>query len=125
MGAVRVGNLSRSVRSAASFFAMVSSLFGCSGSPPPAVTVQRVVELPAVGQSPLILGRDGGWASRVFDHEVFTFGDTFVTQPDVNGTSFHSNSFSFTDDLVAADGITGLEDRLDAAGLPLPLIPFN
>jgi hypothetical protein len=81
-------------------------------------------EIGVLQQSPLILGRDGGWGSNVFGHEVFTFGDTFVTQPDaLNGTTFHSNSYSFTDDLDASDGISRLQDHLDSAGSPLPLIP--
>lgn len=75
-----------------------------------------------VGQSPLIVGRDGGWGVRLWGHEVFVFGDTFVSKPDADGSTFHSNSFSFTDDTDAAHGIGGLVDRLDAAGSPRPLL---
>lgn len=96
-------------------------LGGCAGRPP-AVQVTGSREIGIVGQSALIVGRDGGWGVRLWDHEVFLFGDTFVSKADVDGSSFHSNSFSFTDDTNAADGITGLADRLDPAGSPQPLI---
>jgi hypothetical protein len=101
--------------------AFAVAAFGCQGQPP-AVNVASAREVGVVGQSPLIVGRDGGWATRLWDREVFVFGDTFVSKPDVYGSSFHSNSFSFTDDSAASDGISGLADRVDAVGSPLPLL---
>jgi len=38
--------------------------------------------------------------------------------PDEEGETWHHNSFSFTEDLDAADGIGGFEERLDGAGAP-------
>jgi hypothetical protein len=105
-------------------FAALLLLAACNPGPPPALTVAQAVEMPVVGQSPLIIGRDGGWGGRVFGHEIFTFGDSVVTVPDAqNGVTFHSNSYSFTDDFDASDGIRGLTENLDSAGSPLPIIP--
>jgi hypothetical protein len=100
----------------------IVGLLGCGGTPP-SVAVGSAAEIGVVGQSSNIVGRDGGWGTRAFGHEVFVFGDTFVTKADATGSSFHSNSFSFTDDASAADGIAGLADRLDPLGSPVPLVP--
>jgi hypothetical protein len=69
--------------------------------------VSSAAEIGVVGQSTAIVGRDGGWGVRAFGREVFVFGDTFVTKADATGSSFHSNSYSFTDDTNAADGRHG------------------
>jgi hypothetical protein len=93
---------------------------GCASQP--AVKVVEAREVGLTHPSSLILGRDGGGGLRLWDRMVFFFGDTFVSTPDRDGSTFHSNSFSFTDDTNAADGIDRLEDRLDDVGSPLPLI---
>ncbi len=41
---------------------------------------------------------------------------------DTAGQNFHSNSFAWTDSLDVSAGANGFEERLDAAGAPLPLI---
>jgi hypothetical protein len=42
--------------------------------------------------------------------------------PDADGQTWHHNSFSFTSDPSAADGITGLIERIDAVGAPQYLL---
>ena len=69
-------------------------------------------------QSPKIQGRDGGHSGLVWGHSVWTFGDTVLNVQDELGTNWHHNSYSITDDLVAADGIGGFTERLDSAGAP-------
>jgi hypothetical protein len=95
---------------------------GCGKARPPSVQVAAAHEIGVVGQSSLIVGRDGGWGAKAFGHLVFAFGDTFVSKADTDGSNFHSNSFSWTEDVDASDGIGGLTDRVDAAGSPLPLL---
>jgi uncharacterized protein DUF4185 len=87
---------------------------GCGPSPFGATAVERGV-LP---QASSIAGRDGGPSGLVWGHSVWTFGDTVLTLKDVDGTNWHHNSYSITDDLVASDGIGGFVERLDAAGAP-------
>ena len=95
----------------------------CSSATPPSVRVESAVEIGTLGQSSLIVGRDGGWGAHVSAGEVFVFGDSFVSKADADGSSFHSNSYSFTTDRDAADGIGGLVEPVDALGSPLPLVP--
>jgi hypothetical protein len=94
---------------------------GCGGNGPPGVQVASSNEMGTVTQSSLIVGRDGGFGIHLWNHEVFIFGDTFVSKPDVNGSTFHSNSFSYTDSTDAENGIT-LTELTDAAGSPLTLL---
>ncbi len=78
----------------------------------------RSIELGIVPQSSTIQGRDGGPSGVVWGHSVWTFGDTVLNVSDAQGTNWHHNSYSFTDDLVGSDGISGLSERTDAAGAP-------
>jgi hypothetical protein len=102
---------------------LLSAAAACSAAHPPSLAVMSSTEIGTLQQSDLIVGRDGGWGVNAFGQEVFVFGDSFVTKADATGSSFHSNSYSFTDDLVAADGIGPLADRVDALGSPIPLVP--
>jgi hypothetical protein len=110
-------------RSYAPVWFLAATLAGCGGGRPPSVQVASADEIGIVGQDALILGRDGGWGAGVFGREVFVFGDTFVTKPDPGATTLHTNSFSFTPDLDAENGIGGLTEPVDAAGSPLLLVP--
>lgn len=91
---------------------------GCSDDPPLAVVVSAR-ELGFLDQSPAIQGRDGGESARVWGRTVFAFGDTVLDVPDAEGQTWHHNSFSFTDDTDASDGIGPLVERNDAAGAPI------
>ena len=86
--------------------------------PPPDLQVLSAQEMGVMEQSELIQGRDGGQSAVLWGRSVWLFGDTVVNVPDVEGETWHHNSFSFTQDLDASDGITGFVERLDAAGAP-------
>jgi hypothetical protein len=93
---------------------LVAAVAGCTaGSFGAQATVVGVLP-----QSPVIQGRDGGPSGVVWGHSVWTFGDTVLEQKDAEGTNWHHNSFSLTDDKSAADGLTGFAERLDSAGAP-------
>ena len=66
----------------------------------------RAVELGILPQASTIQGRDGGPSGLVWGHSVWSFGDTVLNQNDVEGTNWHHNSFSITDDLAGRDGST-------------------
>jgi len=89
---------------------------------PPAARVVAARELQTVPQSPRIVGRDGAQSALLWGRSVWTFGDTVSRVPDVDGLTWHNNSFSSTSDLVAADGIDGLTEPTDAAGAPAYLL---
>jgi hypothetical protein len=42
---------------------------------------------------------------------VWTFGDTVLSEADAEGTNWHHNSFSVTDDMVGGDGIATLSGK--------------
>lgn len=84
----------------------------------PASVGAQATELGVLPQSAVIQGRDGGPSAVVWGHSVWTFGDTVLNQNDQQGSNWHHNSFSLTDDREAADGITGFSERLDPAGAP-------
>lgn len=95
-----------------------AALAGC-GTPSFGATVEPLGIVP---QSSAIQGRDGGQSGLAFGRSVWTFGDTVLNAPDAEGVTWHQNSWSFTDDLVAADGIDGLTEPTDPAGAPVYLV---
>ncbi len=101
--------------------ALLSS--GCFVAEPGPVEVLGSREVGSMQSSGAIQGRDGGGSGRVWDRAVFVFGDTVLNVSDVDGQTWHHNSFSFTDDGAASDGIGPLSEPLDAAGAPAYFIP--
>ncbi len=103
-----------------------AAIAGCSDGgaarPPAMVRVQAVTELGAMPMSSLVRARDGGYSARLWGHSIWVFGDTVLAAPDEDGLTWHHNSFSITDDMSAADGITGFSERVDAAGAPRYLL---
>jgi hypothetical protein len=86
---------------------------------PADATVASAEEVFVLEQSDAIQGRDGGGSGVVWDGwSVWAYGDTVLDVPDVEGETWHHNSFSMTEDLDASDGITGFEEPLDAVGAP-------
>ena len=89
---------------------------GARGGPAP--RVHAVTELGVMEMSPLVRGRDGGYSARLWGRSIWVYGDTILSAADEDGLTWHHNSFSFTDDASAADGLAGFAERPDAAGAP-------
>lgn len=98
-------------------------LVGCSSDEPPGPIVIDAHEIGVLDEGELIRGRDGGSSAELWGKSVWTFGDTVLRVPDVDGETWHHNSYGTTDDRDASDGIGGLAAPLDAAGAPVYLIP--
>jgi hypothetical protein len=102
----------------------VLAISGCSfypsgsSGPPADVTVVQSTDLGAIGSNPKILGRDGGYSGVFGGYAVWLFGDTFLANPNAEGQTLISDSWSFTSDFNAQDGSTGFQEREDAAGAP-------
>ncbi|MBK9259130.1 MAG: DUF4185 domain-containing protein [Polyangiaceae bacterium] len=94
---------------------------GCSD--PAEVTVRSSKEVFVLEQNSVITGRDGGQSGVLFGKSVWAYGDTVLESPDEAGTNWHHNSFSFTSDFDASDGIQGFSEPVDAAGAPHYLVP--
>ena len=105
--------------------ALLLSLFaaGCANEPEPAARLVTALAIGTVGGSPFIRGRDGGASARVFGHSVWLFGDTTLERPTTDGLTWLNNSWGFSDDLDASDGIGGLYERPDAVGAPGEFLP--
>ena len=103
-------------RLAAAVLLFLLASFSCNRLPP--APLESAVELEVMEQAPEIAGRDGGYSALLWGHSVWNFGDTVLSVPDVDGETWHHNSWSVTDDLDAADGLTGFSETLDAAGAP-------
>jgi Domain of unknown function (DUF4185) len=90
--------------------------------PPPALVVAKVTDLGPISTNPDILGRDGGYSALFGGYSVWLYGDTFLANPNAEGFGLISDSWSFTSDLNAQDGISGFQERLDSAGAPTMIL---
>jgi hypothetical protein len=102
----------------------VLAISGCSfypsGNSGPAadVTVVQSTDLGAIGSNPKILGRDGSYSGVFGGYAVWLYGDTFLANPNAEGQTLISDSWAFTSDFNAQDGITGFQEREDSVGAP-------
>lgn len=88
---------------------------GVSG-PPAALSVVQTQDLGTIGTNPKISGRDEGYSGVFAGNSVWLYGDTFLTNPNAQGQTLISDSWAFTTDFNATDGITGFQEREDSAG---------
>jgi hypothetical protein len=92
-------------------------------SGPPGLTVVAATDLGAIPTDPDILGRDGGYSALFDGDSVWLYGDTFLARPNAGDFTLISDSWSYTADLNAANGITGFQQPTDAAGAPTMILP--
>jgi len=105
---------------------VVLGMSGCGSSgPPPNLVVVQAADLGVIGNNPEILGRDGGYSGTFAGNSVWVYGDTFLANPNAEGEGLISDSWASTTDLNAADGITGFQERDDAAGAPTMLLAYT
>ncbi len=95
-------------------------LLACSG---PELRVLSVRELGPIEQSGTIRGRDGGYSGAVFDRSVWLYGDTVLSMENEHGSSWCSNTVSWTEDLDASDNIGGFTDLVGDRMMPTELLP--
>ncbi len=104
----------------------ILGMSGCGSSgPPPSLAVVKAADLGMIGSNPDILGRDGGYSGMFAGNSVWVYGDTFLAKPNAEGETLISGTWAWTTDLNAADGITGFQEREDAAGAPTMLLSFS
>jgi hypothetical protein len=90
--------------------------------PPAALTVAKVTDLGTLPTNPDILGRDGAYSALFGGYSVWIYGDTFLANPNAEGFTLLSDSWSYTTDLNAQDGISGFQERLDSVGAPTMIL---
>lgn len=103
----------------------IAGLPSCSSNswPPPSGMVVKATDLGTIPTNPDILGRDGAYSSLYQGHSVWLYGDTFLAKPNAENRTLISDSWSYTTDLNAQNGITGFEEHLDSAGAPAMILP--
>lgn len=95
-------------------------LAGCNSNPGPApgLGIVKVTDLGTIPTHADILGRDGAYSAVFQGYSVWLYGDTFLANPNAEGFTLISDSWSYTSDLSAQIGISGFQERLDSAGAP-------
>jgi hypothetical protein len=110
---------------------LVLGMSGCASSgsppngPPPNLLVVQAEDMGVIDANPEILGRDGGYSGTFAGNSVWVYDDTFLANPNAEGETLISDSWASTTDLNAADGITGFQERDDAAGAPTMLLSYT
>lgn len=85
--------------------------------------VEVGTDLGPLEQDAAIKGRDGGYSVRWGDRSLWVYGDSILSLEGEDGSSWRNNTWSWTLDLDATDGITGFTQPVDALGAPLELFP--
>jgi hypothetical protein len=78
--------------------------FNSNPGPRPDLMVVNVTDLGTIPTNPDILGRDGAYSAAFQGYSVWLYGDTFLANPNAEGFTLISDSWSFTSDLNAQDG---------------------
>lgn len=117
-------NLGRSLRGVWLVLLLALGLSSCNSNsgPPPDLMVAKATDLGTIPTNPDILGRDGAYSAVFQGYSVWLYGDTFLAHPNAEGFGLISDSWSFTKDLNAQDGISGFEERLDSVGAPTMIL---
>ena len=90
----------------------------------PGIRVVEVEDLGVIPNPAGTRGRDGGYSAILDGRAVWIFGDTILDDDDLE-LEMLSNSWSWTSDVDASDGISGFQERRDADGRPTELLPFT
>ncbi len=90
--------------------------------PGPDLAILSVTDQGTLPTTSKILGRDGGYSGVFQSNVVWLYGDTFLAGPDAEGRGLISDSWSYTTELDAQDGITGFQERLDTVGAPTMIL---
>ena len=82
-------------------------------------------DLGPLPDSGMVESRDGGHSGLLGGRSVWVFGDTFLTAPAADGSTWRNNSAVWTEQLAIdpATGLVGLTESTDARGAPIELLP--
>ena len=104
--------------------ALVGATSSCDDDDAPAdVMIVSAQDLGVIPTNPDIVGRDGANSALFQGDSVWLYGDTFLAQANAQNRTLISDSWSFTADLSAQNGIGDFEEHLDSAGEPTMILP--
>jgi uncharacterized protein DUF4185 len=93
-----------------------------NGTPLQGVLTAQAADMGPLPQNPDIWGRDEAYSASFQGYSIWLYGDTFLQNQDVSGRTALSNTWSYTTDFDASNGITGFQERVDSVGSPSWLI---
>jgi hypothetical protein len=99
--------------------AIVALLSACARD----VSVVEVRDLGLMEAPPEMLGRDGGVSGAFFGRSVWVYGDGVAAQAGSYPNTWRNNSMSWTSDLDASDGLSGLVQPVDGLGAAKEFFP--
>ena len=91
----------------------------------PEFFVAEIRDLGTIENSAEFSSRDCGFSAIYEGKSVWVFGDTLLTLANENNQRLLCNSWSYTYDIDAGDGIAAMRERADAVGAPTPLIKLT
>ncbi|MCB9761733.1 MAG: DUF4185 domain-containing protein [Alphaproteobacteria bacterium] len=97
---------------------LLFTLFACAS---PSVSLVEARDLGVLPYPQAVQARDGGYSGTFQGRSVWLYGDTILNQDAEDGSRWRHNTFSWTRDARASDGLDGFEEPLDEAGAPLEL----
>lgn len=103
----------------------LSPLVGCRAEVPTSELVVATRDLGPIAEVDGIQARDGGYSGVAFDRSIWLFGDSILSEPDAEGSAWRHNTWSYTQDFWADDGIGSFLTWVDAAGGPAELFPYT
>jgi hypothetical protein len=84
--------------------------------------VVNAIDIGTVQTTSTIAGRDGGYSGVFQGNDIWLYGDTFLANPDAQGQSLLSDTWSFSTNLSA---IAGFQERVDSVGAPTMILPLT
>ncbi len=108
-------------------FLTVLAFIACDENPGPPAMLDLVSaqDIGILETNAKIGGRDGGYSGLFGSRSVWLYGDTILVEADAQGHTWLNNSWSWTEDLDPAGGITGFHERTDAADAPTEFFPLT
>lgn len=94
---------------------------GCR--PDPGVVVLGTRDLGPLETTDAVRARDGGYSERFGDRTVWLYGDSILSLEGEDGEAWRDNTWSWSTDLDASDGVTGFDEPVDGLGAPVEFFP--
>ena len=89
------------------------------------IKIKAAKDLGVISPPRTVKGRDGGYSVWFNNHSVWIFGDTLFKANNNQSVDFQSNSYSWTSDRDASDGIGPFYQPYDTHNRPALLLPFT
>lgn len=103
---------------------LIGILFSLSACSPPAeLEIVSFTDLGPLETTDAVKGRDGGYSVSFGDKSVWFYGDSILSLEGEDGSSWRHNTWSWTEDDDASDGLTGFSEPTDANGAPEEFFP--